>query len=316
MKPPLHLFSPGTIGNVGPGFDTLGLCLNDMGDFYRFEFTGNDITIGDVTGRDAELIPRSPMKNAVSLAFSHYLKLSKKKLGVRISIHRQLPLSGGLGGSASASVAGSFAAMKMLGESENFPFLIDSALTGEGKVSGYHLDNIAPAVLGGLSLVQNLAPPKILKLGNLPNTWVVLIQSEKKLPTKDSRSALPLSSPQKIWTKQMANSLGLVHGLQTRNEELIRNSFRDHFAEPVRAPFIPQFKELKNAALDMGALGLTISGGGPTLFSLSLKKDLAIKIANRLKEMVTHPSQVIVDKVGSQGVRILDEKDLPHEWKK
>src|SRR5205085_12041913 len=104
-----------------------------------------------VRGCDAELIPTDPSHNAAAIAANAMLAGLKPGLPAgTITIDKGLPVSGGIGGSASSSVAGAYAAALACGVTPSHEDIILAALAGEEAVSGRHLDNIAPITLGGL----------------------------------------------------------------------------------------------------------------------------------------------------------------------
>jgi homoserine kinase len=103
-------FAPGSIGNVGPGFDVLGLAVAGIGDRVTVELVEGPSRILRLTGRDAERVPHDPGRNCAVIAARAYLRARGIPSGVVVSIHKGLPLAGGLGGSAASSVAGAYAA--------------------------------------------------------------------------------------------------------------------------------------------------------------------------------------------------------------
>src|SRR5688572_27720331 len=146
-------FAPGSIGNVGPGFDVLGLAVDGIGDKVTVELTKGAPRIANITGVDADLVPRDPDRNCAAIAAHALLR----PFGYRaiVTIEKGLPLAGGMGGSAASSVAGAYAAALALGQSPAMRDVIAAALEGESVVAGRHLDNIAPSVVGGLALSRS-----------------------------------------------------------------------------------------------------------------------------------------------------------------
>jgi homoserine kinase len=296
------VFSPATIGNVSSGFDILGLALSDLGDW--FHFSESNTTEIMVRGADSHLIPLAADQNALTIsACKYFSNCSHKNIDFTVTMIRQLPLSGGLGSSAAASVAGALAAATFLRHDPSLPEtkleIMKAALAGESKVSGRHLDNIAPCLLGGLTLVQDIDHFQVLPLPLKFDSWITVASPPLKLQTKDSRKVLALNLPTEIWTKQMAHCTSLVMGMTTGNPEAIRFGLIDLFAEPARSQLIPGFLEAKKLALQAGALGFSISGSGPSCFALSPTKEIAVTIArdlgkiwgNELKTVVCQPTQ-------------------------
>lgn len=260
-------FAPGSIGNVGPGFDVLGLAVEGIGDRVTVELTKRESRVESITGRDAELVPRDAAKNCAAIAANAYLQ----PFGFRaiVTVEKGLPLAGGMGGSAASSVAGAYAAGLALGQSPNVRDVLAAALEGEAAVAGRHLDNIAPSVLGGLALSRCTDPIDVVKLPVKSDWWIALVTPNVRIRTKEARELLPEQCARATWIQQMANTVALAHAFATGDGELLRRALDDRYAEPPRSTLIPHFYEMKRAALDAGAFGCSISGSGPTLFAVA-----------------------------------------------
>ena len=257
------VFAPGSVGNVGPGFDILGLAIDGAGDTVTVELGKSGPVI--VRGRDAELIPTDPAKNAASIAANAMLK---NKEQFQVTIDKELPVSGGLGGSAASSVAGAYAAALAMGANVSPEEIMMAALEGEMFVSGRHLDNIAPITLGGLVLSRSIDPIDAIRL-TVPENWsVAVITPRVRIETKQARAILPQQWNRESWIQQMANTAALVTAFASGDGQLARRALDDRYAEPRRSPMIPRFPEVKQAALDAGAFGCSISGSGPTIFAI------------------------------------------------
>src|SRR5687767_2827429 len=102
-------FAPASIGNVGPGFDVLGLAVQGIGDRVTVELTDGESRVAAITGRDAALLPLDPTKNVAAIAANAWLRSAGIGKRAIVTIEKGLALAGGMGGSASSSVAGAFA---------------------------------------------------------------------------------------------------------------------------------------------------------------------------------------------------------------
>jgi homoserine kinase len=263
-------FAPASIGNVGPGFDILGLAVDGLGDRITVELTDGEARIDAITGRDADIVPRDPAMNVASIAATAWLRAHNISMNAVISIDKGLPVAGGLGGSAASSVGGAYAAALASGESSPDPIgVIEAALAGEMHASGRHLDNIAPIALGGLVLSRCIDPIDVIKLTVPDDWWVALVTPRVRVETKAARAILPMTWERSEWIQQMANTTALVHAFAIGDGELLRRALDDRYAEPRRASLIPCFHEVKRAALDAGAFGCSISGSGPTIFAIA-----------------------------------------------
>ncbi|HEV7238147.1 MAG TPA: homoserine kinase [Thermoanaerobaculia bacterium] len=294
-------FAPGSIGNVGPGFDVLGLAVDGIGDTVTVELTKGPAKIADVTGRDADLVPRDPDRNCAAIAAHAYLQ----PFGFQaiVTIEKGLALAGGMGGSAASSVAGAYAAALALGHSPAIRDVIAAALEGESVVAGRHLDNIAPSVVGGLALSRSIDPIDVVKLPVAAEWWIALVTPRVRIQTKDARALLPDSSPRAEWIQQMANTTALAHAFAVADGELLRRALDDRYAEPRRAPLIPKFHDVKRAALDAGAFGCSISGSGPTLFAVAPDERTARECAAAMVRAFGEVSGTHVGKIAKEGVR-------------
>ncbi|HKR62401.1 MAG TPA: homoserine kinase [Thermoanaerobaculia bacterium] len=292
-------FAPGSIGNVGPGFDVLGLAFDGLGDTVTVDLTRGASRVLAVTGRDAELVPLDPERNCAAIAANAYLR----PFGYRaiVSVEKGLPLAGGMGGSAASSVAGAFAAALALGQAPATRDVLLAALEGESCVAGRHLDNIAPAVVGGLALSRCVDPIDVVRIPVVADWWVALVTPRVRIQTKDARALLPDECDRATWVQQMANTTALAHAFASGDGALLRRALDDRYAEPRRAPLIPRFYDIKRAALDAGAFGCSISGSGPTLFAICADGDAARACADAMLAEVEASAHV--GPIAKEGVR-------------
>jgi homoserine kinase len=297
------VFAPGSIGNVGPGFDILGLAVDRIGDTVTLELIDGSDTPVQVQGRDAALVPTDPARNVVNIAAHAMLRLLGLDRSVAVSIEKGLPVAGGLGGSAASSVAGAYAAALAAGVEPLPELTIEAALAGETYASGRHLDNIAPITLGGLVLSRIAQPIDVIRLSVPEMWWVTLVTPHVRVETKAARAILPMESARSEWIPQMANVAAMVHAFATADGALLRRSLDDRYAEPRRASLIPRFNEAKQAALDAGAFGCSISGSGPTVFAIATEED-APRIAEAMQRAFGDVgSDAHVAPIAKEGVR-------------
>jgi homoserine kinase len=181
-----------------------------------------------------------------------------------------------MGGSAASSVAGAFAAWSAAAvlplskaAEPSSSLIIAAALEGESAVAGRHLDNIAPSVVGGLALSRSADPIDVVKLPVAADWWIAMVTPRVRIQTRDARALLPDQTDRATWIQQMANTTALAHAFAIADGALLRRALDDRYAEPRRAPLIPHFYEVKDAALNAGAFGCSISGSGPTLFAIA-----------------------------------------------
>lgn len=316
MTTPLTVFVPGSIGNVGPGFDILGLAVDGIGDTLSFMLTDGPAEIRSICGRDAELIPTIADKNCAVIAARSYLHRAGITKAPIVGFDRQLPLSGGLGSSAAASVAGAFAAALASGglagptisdaSADVVQRIIESALDGEEAVAGRHLDNIAPCLLGGLCLSRSTNPADAIRLSIKGSWWITIASPKLRLATKDARGVLPNYVERKLMIEQMANTAGVITAFATGDAALMRRSLHDVFAEPHREALIKNFAHVKQAALAQGALGCSISGAGPSIFALTTDTSAAHAVGDAMRRaFLPIDSTIHIGPVARHGARLV-----------
>lgn len=301
-----RVFVPGSIGNVGPGLDILGLAVRGIGDTVIAERRpGRGIVVID-PGHPA--LPTDPTRHASAIAARAALDLAGKsgRIGMQLSLIKGLPLAGGQGGSAASAVAGAVAANVLMGRPLGPHQLLAAALVAESAVAGRHLDNIAPSLLGGLILIRSLDPIDVVRIPTPRRLWIVLAKPEYELETRRGRSVLPDRIPRAVAFHQAAQLAAMVAAGFADDLAGFGRAIDDRIAEPARAPLLPGFAEAKRAALRAGALGCSISGSGPTLFALAPGRPAAVLVGRaveRAYRRAGHATTIRVATVDPHGAR-------------
>ncbi|MBE2184561.1 MAG: homoserine kinase [Anaerolineae bacterium] len=269
-------FAPATVANLGVGFDILGLAVDGAGDSVRAELTDTPgVSIREITG-DGGKLPRDPLKNTASIAAASVLKAVNAVQGVALIIHKGLPLASGLGSSAASAVAGAAAANAVLGEPLTRDQLLEHALEGEAAVSGYHADNVAPCLYGGITLSYGIKSHEITRLPVPAGLYLALITPRIAVPTAKARAVLPATVPLKTMVKQTAGVARLISAIYRGDiAQMAAAMETDSVVEPARSHLIPQIAEARALAKEAGALALVISGAGPTLCAVCDHVDAA-----------------------------------------
>jgi homoserine kinase len=307
-------FAPGGVGNIGPGLDILGLALGGVGDTVRAEWSDSPgIQILDPGHPD---LPTDPARHTSGLAARAVLDRSgagrHREAGIALTITKGLPLSGGQGGSAASAVAGAVAVNALLGYPLDRWGLVGAALAAEESVSGRHADNIAPALLGGIVLIRSLDPLDLVELPVPDELWVVVARPDQRLRTAEARSVLPAQVSRAAALHQAAQVGAMVAALASGDYELLGRAIDDRIAEPARMALLPGFREAKQAALAAGALGSSISGGGPSAFALVRGHAAGERVAAAMTAAYTscgHRSEVRVAQVDRKGARVIDDSE-------
>jgi len=286
----IGVFAPASVANVGPGFDCFGFAVDRPGDTVHARIVDHPgVHIAQINN-DAGRLPLQAELNtagkAAQAVLAEYLDLAEN-YGIELIIDKGLPLCSGLGSSAASAVAGAVAAMLAIGAYDGRPYddalVLRAALDGEAVAAGaVHADNVAPALLGGFTLVQSRSPLNVVRLEPRLNLRAALVTPAIEISTKQARAILPERVPLQDAVDNWSNAAALVAALLTADAALLAASLRDKIVEPCRAGLIPGFERVKAAALRSGALGCSISGAGPTLFALALDEPGARRAAEAM----------------------------------
>lgn len=278
----ISVFAPASSSNLSVGFDILGFPFAALGDEVTLTFNqSKKITIEHIDCNNS--LPLAPDKNTAThalMAMCDYLNLN---IGIAVKIKKGIPLCSGLGGSAASAVAAIFALNQCLVTPLELNILATFAINAEGIVSGeVHADNVVPSLWGELTLVRQLAPLDVIVLP-MPQLYCILIHPNTEISTKSAREALQSKILLKDHIKQSANLAAFISSFYTRNWQQLKNSCHDVLIEPQRAHLLKGFYEVKQSALDSGALCCSYSGAGPTMFALSETLDGAKLIADTMQ---------------------------------
>ncbi|MEC8097731.1 MAG: homoserine kinase [Bacteroidota bacterium] len=303
----VRLFSPATISNLSCGFDVLGLCLETIGDYMEIiKSKRKGIYITSIIG---EKIPYDVKKNVAGVASEALIDSLKLDFGFEIKIDKKIKPGSGIGSSAASSVGAVVGINYLLGNPFKPEELIPYALEGEKLACGSkHADNVAPAILGGITLVRSTKPIDIIKLPIPKNLKAVIIHPKIEIKTADARKVLDKSIPLEKASQYWANLGAFVSSLYENNYELMKKSIVDNIIEPKRSQLIPMFDSLKQIANDNDSIGCGISGSGPSVFSLANGLKTAKIINNSFKKIYEEtgiPFKTYVSDINKSGVKIL-----------
>ena len=303
----IRIFCPGTIANISCGFDVLGLCLDNVGDEMIIRKSDEKgVRITKIVGADLAL---QSEKNVAGVAALSMLNQWETDFGFEIEIYKNIKAGSGIGSSAASSAGAVFGINELLGRPFDTKDLVPFAMQGEKLASGSaHADNVAPALLGGFTLVRSYDPLDIIKIHSPSELYATVVHPQIELKTSDARSVLKQTVSLQNAIIQWGNVGGLIAGLYTHDYELIGRSLHDQIIEPIRSVLIPGFDRVKNTAIHHGALGSGISGSGPSIFALSKGKEIAENVAaamSRIYDEMNLPYETHVSKINDSGMKII-----------
>lgn len=307
----IKIFCPATIANLNCGFDVMGLCLEGIGDEMIIrKVAEKGIRITKITGAD---LPLETEKNVAGVAALALCKDAIDRVaiehGFEIEIHKKIKAGSGIGSSSASAAGAVFGINELLGRPFTRHELVYFAMKGEVIASGSeHADNVAPCILGGFTLVRGYNPLDVVRIESPSEIFAVVLHPHIEVKTSDSRAVLSPTIGLKDAITQWGNLGGLIAGLYTQDYELIGRSLQDVIIEPLRKKLIPNFDQVKNSALDAGALGAGISGAGPSIFALCKGQTTAEQVAYAMSNSYLDtgiPFDIHISKVNAEGVKIM-----------
>ena len=269
-------FAPASVGNIGVGFDILGHTIAGPGDRATVRRIDTPKVRIKSIRRSTVALPLEPERNTAGAALIALHAALKPPFGFEIELDKGIAFGSGMGGSAASCVAALIAANALLEQPLAAKDLYPYALAGEAVASGgYHGDNVGPMLLGGIVLAT---PDRLVQIAAPAAWYCVLVHPDATLETRHAREALKGSYALTEFIGQSANLALVLHGCHLGDAALVRAGLRDVLIEPRRAPLIPGFARVKQAALHHGAMGASISGAGPSVFAW-FESEIAAELA-------------------------------------
>lgn len=257
---------PATTANCGPGFDTLGIACDLYNEVELELCSERDLVQIDVSGDGADSLPTND-RNLVLRSVRAVLEQNRSSgFGIRLQLLNRIPLSRGLGSSSSAIIGGLVAANAAL----EYPFSSETLLDMATRIEG-HPDNVAPALYGGFT-VSVLQSDRVvcLRMRAPQDLKLVVCIPDFRLSTQKARQAIPDTIPHKDAVFNVSRTALLVGALATGQTKYLADALEDRLHQPYRAPLIPGMNEVFVAGCRAGALGVTMSGAGPSIMAYTL----------------------------------------------
>ena len=267
------VFGPASLSNLGPGFDTLGLCLSGLGDVveaWLADAPGVQVVLGEGTVEAS--VPTDPANNTAARAASVVLAQAEASQGLVLRIRKGIPLGSGIGGSAASATAGAWAANEALGRPFCKEDLVRAVLEGEAIASGgsLHGDNALPSLFGGLVLTSPVDPAEYRRIP-LPRAFpIALVLPRIEILTSEARALLPADVPFRHAIHNAADLAFMLDAFRCGDWATVgQHMMQDRLVEPVRARLVPCYDAIREAALDAGAYGCALTGSGPAMFAIA-----------------------------------------------
>ncbi|GAA0672875.1 homoserine kinase [Natronoarchaeum mannanilyticum] len=257
----LTVRAPATSANLGSGFDVFGTALERPADVVRVE-RAEETTI-EMSGAGSEFIPEDPEKNTAG-AVAEALDAP-----ARIKIDKGVRPASGLGSSAASAAGAALALNELYDRGLSRSELVPIAAEGEALVSGEaHEDNVAPALLGGFTIAAEDGVTCVD--ASLP---LVVCLPDIVVSTRDARRVVPDTAAVEDVVDTVGRAATLTVGMHRDDPELVGQGMEDRIVTPARAELIDGYDRVREAALEAGATGVTVSGAGPGVIAACYESD-------------------------------------------
>lgn len=257
-----HQFKvPATSANLGPGFDSVGLALEK---FLYIEASESERW--EINFRDGflKVLPDDETNLVIETAIGTARKYGVEMPALKISMGSEIPLTHGMGSSASAIVAGIELADRFcrLNLSEFEKVLRGSEIEG-------HPDNVGPSVTGGLFVGYYKGDELFYNTLDLDGLEIIMSVPDYEIDTKAARGVLPEMYSKQDAVDQNAISNALLMAIFAKDfSSMGRLMMKDRLHEPYRRELIREYGPVRQASLEAGAYATVISGAGPTLMTV------------------------------------------------
>lgn len=253
---------PASTANLGPGFDTLGMALNM---YTWIEMSLAEETRVTLYGKQLEGIPADASNLIYQVAQQVFDEAGENHPHLEIKVRSDIPLTRGLGSSASAIVGGMAAANALIGNKLSQDAMFQLATKLED-----HPDNVGASLFGGIVAAHwDGVRAEYIRIEPHDRLEVLVIIPDFHLSTEKARNVLPQQIPMRDAVHNIACASLLVAALATGNLDMIRHAMRDALHQPYRAKLVPGMDRILAEATNHGALGVALSGAGPTLLALA-----------------------------------------------
>lgn len=303
----VQVFAPASVANVGPGYDTFGFAIEQLGDIITLtKRSDHQMNLLEAEGAT---LPTNPEKNVATVAIRSMLDYLESDQGMDVHIKKLFKPGSGLGSSASSASGAVFAVNELLGRPLKTSKLLDFALDGEALASGsYHADNVAPSLLGGFQVVRSYEPLDLFALPTPPDLRVLIIFPDVEIKTSMAKGLIPKELSIKDAREQWGNVGALIHAMHSADYELLSRAIRDRIAEPHRKQLIPEYGKVKQTCIDHGSVGFNISGSGPSMFgffrSAEAAKASMVKI-EKLYQRADLPVMLHLTRINPKGCMVI-----------
>lgn len=304
MPESVRIWGPGSLSNLGPGFDTLGVAIEGVGDVVEVFVTDKPgVTVqpgGGVWEPPTKVNDNTAARAVVRILAQH----PDCRHGLGLRIVKGIRPGSGLGSSAASASAAALGALMILSGGSKSD-AVDAALEGEAGVSGArHGDNVLPSLFGGAVLTSS-SNPEQYRLVPIPcEVHFAVVRPDVRVLTKEAREMLPAMVALRDAVHNASALAFLVDALRSGDLEALGHAIeQDRLVEPVRAQLVPGYSEILGAARQAGALGAALTGSGPAMFAVASSRQDAETICQAMQEATRKAGHQVTGLATSVDVR-------------
>lgn len=251
--------------NLGPGYDVLAVAHTSFHD--RVSVAVDNAREGDQIRIVSDSTPVSVRENTAGLALSELFSAMDVREQVTVRIEKGVPFGLGMGSSGASSAAAVNSANELLALGLTRDEMVNFAMKGEIAASGSpHADNVSASIYGDMIIVSSIDPLRVRRVKVSPSFSFLTVIPDTMIPnkTRTAREMVPASVPMSSVVSNSRYISSLIAGLITGDRDLVREGMNDCIVEEARSPLFPFYREIKMAALELGAAGVAVSGAGPS----------------------------------------------------
>ncbi|MGC9191134.1 MAG: homoserine kinase [Conexivisphaera sp.] len=286
----MRVVAPASSANLGPGYDVLSVALDGIQDVLEVHVErGSGVSI-EVRGKHAEGVPEDPSRNSVGVAAAELMGAAGIRAHVHVVLYKEIPPSSGLGSSGAGAAGVVWALNRMLDLGLGEGSLVEMAGRGERAAAGsVHYDNVAASLLGWFEVVRPGSPPEVVTLrppegARIHLALAVPVGIRRRGKTREARELVPREVPMDRVVWNSASLAMVVAGAALGIPQLLGAGMSDVIVEPARSRMIPGYSAVRRAALESGALGVTISGAGPSMIAVADDPRVAGEVARAMAD--------------------------------
>ncbi len=286
---------PATSANMGPGFDSLGVAL-ELYNYITVEEIESGLEI-EILDESANFLPKDERNLVYRCIKDVFDKVGYQPKGLRLTLENNIPVTRGLGSSSAVIVGGLYAGNLLAGNPLSKEELLSMAIKLEG-----HADNVTPAITGGFTVTVMQRDKHHYVCHQLKDDlrFAALIP-DFPLATKKSRSILPRMVSHRDAAYNAGHSALLASSLISGDYSNIRAAIGDRLHQYYRKTLIPSMDEIFNMCYWHGALGVYLSGAGPTLIAI---------IRDTNKSFFPDVSRILAQKMQNWRLKILKSDNI------